>query len=422
MTVSALGAVVGVIVALVAILKKVSPCYAMMFGALVGGIIGGAGLVDTTAFMIAGVKNVSSSIIRILTAGVLAGTLIETGAAKRIADFITEKIGAQRSLLAMMVATTLLTAVGVFGDVACLTVAPIAIQMAKKSGYNKLGVLMALVGGVKAGGAVAPNPDGIAAAEGFSQPLTSVMAAGILPMIAALIATGLISHHLAHQGSSFDDVDAEEDKIADKDLPGVLPAFLGPIVAIALLLLRPIAGITVDPLIALPLGGFVGALAMGKAAHFREYLVTGISKMSGVAILLVGTGSLAGIISNSNLSEVIIQAVDAVNLPVFLLAPISGALMAGATASAVAATTLASSIFAQTILDSGVNGLAAAAMTHVSVFVFDSLPQGPFFHVSAGSVGMSVKERLRLVGWESLNGLAMTVTATLLYGVLGILG
>lgn len=131
MTVGAFGAVLGVIVALVAILKKVSPAYAMMFGALVGGIVGGAGLVDTTSFMIDGVKNVSPSIVRILTAGVLAGTLIETGAAKRIADFITEKTGVSRSLIAMMLATTLLTAVGVFGDVACLTVAPIAIQMEK---------------------------------------------------------------------------------------------------------------------------------------------------------------------------------------------------------------------------------------------------------------------------------------------------
>lgn len=422
MTVGAFGAVLGVIVALVAILKKVSPAYAMMFGALLGGIVGGAGLVDTTSFMIDGVKNVSPSIVRILTAGVLAGTLIETGAAKRIADFITEKIGVSRSLIAMMLATTLLTAVGVFGDVACLTVAPIAIQMAKKSGYGKLGVLMAMVGGVKAGGAVAPNPDGIAAAEGFHQPLTSVMAAGILPLIAALIVTGLIAHHLAHEGSSFDDVDAEEDTLGDEDLPGVFQAFVGPLVAIVLLLLRPIAGITVDPLIALPLGGFIGALAMGKASHFREYLITGITKMSGVAILLVGTGSLAGIISHSNLADVIISLVQAANLPVFLLAPISGMLMAGATASAVAATTLASGIFAQTILDAGVNGLAAAAMTHVSVFVFDSLPQGPFFHVSAGSVSMSVKERLRLVGWESLNGLAMVATATVFYGVLGILG
>lgn len=34
MTVGAFGAVLGVIVALVAILKKVSPAYAMMFGAL----------------------------------------------------------------------------------------------------------------------------------------------------------------------------------------------------------------------------------------------------------------------------------------------------------------------------------------------------------------------------------------------------
>ena len=65
------------------------------------------------------------------------------------------------------------------------------------------------------------------------------------------------------------------------------------------MLLRPIAGITIDPLIALPVGGIVGAIAMGKTRDMGHYFNAGLAKMSGVAMLLVGTGALSGIISNS---------------------------------------------------------------------------------------------------------------------------
>ena len=91
----------------------------------------------------------SSAILRIVTAGILAGVLIESGAAARIADTIMKKLGESKSLIAMMLATWILTAVGVFGDVAVITVAPIAIQLAKRAGFKKLGVLFAMIGGVK---------------------------------------------------------------------------------------------------------------------------------------------------------------------------------------------------------------------------------------------------------------------------------
>ena len=65
--------------------------------------------------------------------------------------------------------------------------------------------------------------------------------------------------------------------------------------AILLLALRPLADIKVDPLIALPLGGLIGALCMGKLRHANSYAISGLGKMAPVAIMLLGTGALAGI-------------------------------------------------------------------------------------------------------------------------------
>ena len=57
-------------------------------------------------------------------------------------------------------------------------------------------------------------------------------------------------------------------------LPGFAAAISAPLVAILLLALRPIAGIVVDLLIALPLGGLVGALMMGKFTKVNQFAVS----------------------------------------------------------------------------------------------------------------------------------------------------
>lgn len=418
--ITAYGAIVGLCIAIILILRKINPTYAMIIGAVVGGLVGGAGLTNTVKFMIVGTQGIVSAIIRIITAGILEGTLIESGAAKRIADSIIASVGTKRSLIAMMLATWILTAVGVFGDVAIITVAPVAILMAKQSGYRKLGVLMAMIGGVKAGNVMSPNPNAIAASEGFNVPLTSVMAIGIIPAITALIATGFIAYYLRNKGTDFENVEMSAG--VDEELPTLAASISGPLVTIALLLLRPLLGVTVDPLIALPLGGIAGMLAMRKAKYIGHYFDVGIAKMSGVAMLLIGTGTLAGIISNSALKDVITAAIESVGLPGFMLAPIAGTLMGAATASSTAGTTLGSQIFGPTVVAGGTSALAAAAMTHCGSFVFDGLPHGSFFHVSAGTIGMKISERLKLIFWESLNGVAMVLVSVFFVGILKIAG
>ena len=80
-TVSALGAMVALVVAIGLILKKVPPVYGMMAGALAGGLVGGADLVQTVTLMVTGAQGSTNAVLRILAAGVLAGVLIESGAA-----------------------------------------------------------------------------------------------------------------------------------------------------------------------------------------------------------------------------------------------------------------------------------------------------------------------------------------------------
>lgn len=52
-------------------------------------------------------------------------------------------------------------------------------------------------------------------------------------------------------------------------------------------------------------------------------------------------------------------------------------------------------------------------MIHVGATVLDHLPHGSFFHATGGSVSMDMKERLKLIPYESLVGLTMTIVSTI---------
>lgn len=54
---------------------------------------------------------------------------------------------------------------------------------------------------------------------------------------------------------------------------------------------------------------------------------------------------------------------------------------------------------------------------HAEATVLDHLPHDSFFHATAGSVLMSFKERLKLIPYESLVGLTITIVSTLIFGV-----
>lgn len=147
--ITAMGALIGLVLAIALIFVKVPPVYGLLMGALVGGLVGGAPLVQTVELMVKGSQGMMTAILRILAAGILAGVLIESGAAEAIAQTIVAKTGEERALLALALATMLLTAVGVFIDIAVITVAPIALNIAQKAGLSHSAILLAMSGGAR---------------------------------------------------------------------------------------------------------------------------------------------------------------------------------------------------------------------------------------------------------------------------------
>lgn len=421
-------ALLGLAVAIILILKKLNPVYSLLLGAIVGCLVGGANLVQTLTILISGSQSVMGTVLRVLAAGMLAGVMMESGSADTLARTIVAKFGDRFALLALALATMIITAVGVFIPVAVLIVAPIALEVGKRMHFSKLSLLVALSGGGKAGNIISPNPNTIAAAKGFNVELSQVMIADFVPALVGLIVTVLLATLLRRKGSPILDADLEsltETVTSDRKLPSLGTSLVTPVLAIILLLLNPLGSlfhisvltkVNLDAMCFLPFAAIVGALAMGQGKKLRAFAKAGVGRMTDVVLILIGAGAIGATITSSDLPAQIIRLIKLSGISGTFLAPISGILMAAAAASTSTGVILATGSFSKAILGFGVSPIAAAAMVHTGGIVVDHLPHGNYFHVTANAMHMEIGERSQAILYESLVGLSTTIVATILYG------
>jgi len=418
------GAIIGLVIAIILILRKVNPVYALFGGAVIGGLIGGASLANTAQAIIEGTNSVMGAVVRVIAAGVLAGVLIESGAAEKIAETIVEKFGEKKVLLAIALSSMIITAVGVFIPVTVIIVAPIALPVAKKVGITKSSILLAMIGGGKAGNIISPNPNTIAVAKGFNIELAQVMIGAFIPAVIGLIVTYFVATLISKKGEMIKETEIPV-RVDNKVKPSFGKAMVAPIVAVILLALNPIANmlhlkflatIQIDAMYILPIAGLVGLFAMGQRSKILEYTTSGLNRMTPTVMILIGAGAIAGIISKSNLSDAVVYCIQQTGISGVFLAPISGILMAAATASTSTGAIVATGTFAKAILAVGVAPLSAAIMINTGAVVIDHLPHGNFFHASADAVKMNIKERMKLMPYESIVGGSMVIVSIIIYG------
>lgn len=140
--------------------------------------------------------------------------------------------------------------------------------------------------------------------------------------------------------------------------------------------------------------------------------------MTATVLILIGAGGIAGLISASDLSNQVVHLIELSGISGTFLTPISGILIAAATAYTSTGVIVATGSFGQAILDMDTAPLAAAVMVHTGATFIDSLPQGRAltYHVTADSMKMTIKQRMGLISYEALVGGTMTIVATLVYG------
>lgn len=423
--ISWVGALVGLALAIGLILFKLTPTYALILGAIVGAFVGDASLTEAVQILITGTQSVMGTVIRIIAAGVFAGVMMESGAAERIAQVIVDKLGGTKAMLSLALATMIITSVGVFIPVAVLIVAPIALSVGNKMGYSKVALLVALSGGGKAGNIISPNPNTIAAAGGFGLDVNQVMLGGFIPAVFGVIVAVILASVIKFKGTKVTDAEAKELEKDNANLPPLSRALVTPLVAIVLLMVSPIgaiagidflANLKIDSLFILPFAGLVGTIFLGRGKEILNYSQSGLNRMTPTILIIIGAGAIGGLITSSDLPVQVVSLIEAAGISGTFLAPIAGILMAAATASTSTGVILATGSFADPILQTGISPLAAAVMTHAGATVIDSLPHGTYFHVTRDALKMSFKDRMKVVGFESIVGVTMTIVAIILFG------
>ncbi|MEG2058185.1 MAG: GntP family permease, partial [Romboutsia sp.] len=176
--------------------KRAQPVYSLMLGALIGSIVGGFNIAQTVDVMLNGAMGISPSILRVLASGVLAGALIKTGAVDKISEEIIRILGIRHAILGVALSTMVLAGVGVNLDVAVITVAPVGLYIGRNLSYSKMSILLAMLGGGKAGNIISPNPNTLAVADNFNVGLSKVMASNILPALVGVFVTVVIAKKL----------------------------------------------------------------------------------------------------------------------------------------------------------------------------------------------------------------------------------
>lgn len=419
-------AIIGLLVAIGLILIKFNPTYSLFIGAIAGCLLGGESLVDTVTILTAGTSSIMGTAIRVLAAGFLAGVMMESGAAESIANAIVVKLGDRLAIFSLALSAMILTAVGVFIPVAVLIVAPIALAVGKRSNIGKLALLVALSGGGKAGNAISPNPNTIAAAGGFHVNLADVMIASFIPAVFGLAMAVLLATLLKNKGNRVAEHDL--DGLAEeKNLMPLRKALIAPVLAIILLMVNPIGtmlglkfltNLKIDSLYILPFASIIGTIAMGRANKIIEYSTAGLKKIQDTVLILIGAGALAGLISASNLAKEVVSLIQHSGISGTFLAPLAAMLMSLAVGSTSTAVILTTGSFGKAILGTGTSALGAAVMVNAGGTVLDAVPQGNYFHITRDAMHLSIKDRMKVYPIESLVGFTTTVVATIMYGII----
>jgi GntP family gluconate:H+ symporter len=156
-----------------------------------------------------------------------------------------------------------------------------------------------------------------------------------------------------------------------------------------------------------------------KTPRFVEFFAAWCphcQRMMPIVLLLAGAGSLGGLITGSEMPQMLVDGMAAAGIPGVMLSPISGVIMASAAGSTVTGTILASQSFAETIIAYGVPALSAAVMMHAGALFIDVMPHGNIFLGSKESMKMEMGERLKVLPYEAAVGFVLVLVATVFYG------
>jgi Gnt-I system high-affinity gluconate transporter len=135
----------GIIILLILIIKKVNPMLALLIVSVVTGLLLKLPLAKVMASIASGVGNTLGGIIMILALGAMIGKLAEdSGAAKKIVHLLINLFGVKNIQWATLL-TGILVGIPLFYNAGFIVLIPLIFSVAKETGLPKLYVGMPMI-------------------------------------------------------------------------------------------------------------------------------------------------------------------------------------------------------------------------------------------------------------------------------------
>ncbi len=415
------------------------PFLALLLAALFYGLASGISIPDLLLSVNEGFGNTMGSIGLVIVLGVLIGTFLEqTGGAFKLAEKVLKLIGEKRVPLGMSLIGYIVS-IPVFADSGFIILQPLNKALTKKAGLSLACTSVALALGLMATHTmVPPTPGPIATAEIIGADLGIVIFWGVFVSLLCLIPILLFATKIASRTfiEANPEITPEEFSARLKNAPSATMSSLPILVPLILIVLKSFneyfdwisegslfntLQFIGTPFIALLIGfGFALLLPkkLGKEMLSNSGWVGKALKDAAVIIMITGAGGVFGkVLQNSGMADVLGEALEGINLGIWLPFIIAAALKTAQGSSTVAMITTAS-IIAPMLPDLGLDtdiskafcvlaiGAGSAVVSHAN----DS-----FFWVVTQLSGMSVSQGYRL---HSLGSGIMGVSAILIIAIL----
>ncbi len=411
-------AIVGIVVVITWL--RTPPVLALILGAGYLGLAGGLGFTGTAKALSAGFGEVMVEIGLLVTFGVLLGSLLTaTGTLQRVIEALVRVFGVRRVPMVFAVSlSTLFTSI--YSDVLLVLTAPLARRLGGRLGPRGLALMGgALTAGIEVGLVfVVPGVAAVAIAGVLGVPLGQMMllglAVGVPTAVLTMIVFRLLIPRILRWDASGDELpgphedDAEPEDAADAPGAAATPTAtrvrlplivsIAPVlIALALIATGAITEATGagtgflaflgDPVVAMFLGAGSAYLVARRtlpAAAVSEAVNRALTTSGPILVLSGMSGSLAAVIGESGLRDVLAGAFTAGFLPplllVWLVAAVLHVALGSISTAAIAAAgilaPIAGSLGVPTVLIALAAGSGALFVPHVSsnfFWMFQSL-------------------------------------------------
>jgi Gnt-I system high-affinity gluconate transporter len=361
-----------------------------------------------------GIGDIMGSLLVILIVGAMLGKLVaDSGAANKIADRLIQAFGNKRIQWALVL-TAFIVGIPLFYGVGFVLLVPLVITIAEKykipAVYLGLPTLAALS---VTHGYLPPHPSPVALAEQFHADLGKTLLYGFLIAIPAIIIAGpvfsfTLKKYQAKPLAIFTAKNFDENKLPNlffSLLAAFLPVLLIAIDTIIKLLIPEKNGFTKtihtigDPSIAMLISLLIALYTLGirqgkSIAKIMAPMTEAIKEISSILLIIAGAGALKQILTDSGISNELIQPLSTLAIHPLLLAWGISAIIRVSVGSATVAGLTTAGIVAPLIASTGVNPCLMVLATGAGSLMFSHV-NDPGFWMFKEYFNLTVKETIK---------------------------